>query len=144
VRLGEGIPAQTAAESLLEEAIAQVLREKGDSAALLKTAIEQLTQVANQLAITSTRQSAIADQQLAATNHLSSAARSLAQHTILPAPVVNVTVPEAPEQETPVVNVQVQPAEVTVMEPPEVERGTRKRVVRDAQGLITEIIEEPI
>lgn len=124
----------------IEDALEKAVREQGDSVALVKASLEALTSVAVQL-------SAIADQQLAASHHLATAAQALSARTVMPAPVVNVTVPEY-EQETtvnvaaPIVNVD---APVTVMPEPEgPERGTRKRVVRDSQGLITEIIEEPI
>ncbi len=68
----------------------------------------------------------------------------------MPAPEVTVNIPESPEppeQEAPVVNVTVpEPVvNVTIQEPTEVEKGTRKRVVRDpVTRLITEIIEEPL
>lgn len=126
----------------IEDALNKAVREQGDSVALVKASLEALTAVA-------TRLSAIADQQQAATQSLADAARNLAARTVMPAPVVHVNVPEAPEppeQEAPVVNVTVpEPVvTVTVQEPPEAEKGTRKRVVRDSQGLITEIIEEPL
>lgn len=143
--LGDAIgpPPQKLVSGLLEDAVAQVLREKGDSAALIKTAIENLTAVAVKL-------TAIADQQQSATQSLADAARSLALRTVMPAPEVTVNIPEAPEppeQEAPVVNVTVpEPVvNVTIQEPTEVEKGTRKRVVRDpVTRLITEIIEEPL
>lgn len=143
--LGDAIgPApQKMVNSVLEDAVAQVLREKGDSAALIKEAIANLTAVTVKL-------TAIADQQQSATQSLADAARYLAARTIIPAPEVTVNVPEAPEypeQETPIVNVTVpEPiVNVTISEPPETEKGTRKRVVRDpVTRLITEIIEEPL
>lgn len=144
MNLGEAIgPKQsTLIAKTIEDALEKAVREQGDSIALVKASLEALTSVA-------TRLSAIADQQQAATQSLAEAARALAARTVMPAPEVTVNIPEAPEppeQEAPVVNVTVpEPVvNVTIQEPPEVEKGCRKRVVRDAQGLITEIIEEPL
>lgn len=126
---------------ILEDAVAKVVREQGDAVAVLKESLDALVRVGVQL-------TAIADQQQAASMSLADAARQLAARTMIPAPEVNVTVP-VPKVEfepeinvpAPVVNVDA-PVTVTPQEKPD--RGVRKRVMRDAQGLITEIIEEPI
>lgn len=107
------LPSRPSVTDGLERLVDAYLAERGDSVALLQQTLERMVDLTTVL-------SDVLTAMLAAEP-----------------PVVNVTIPEAPEVEAPVVN-------VTVQEPPEVERGTRKRVVRDAQGLISEIIEEPI
>lgn len=120
MKLGDAIPPVVAdADELVSD---------GESAAIVREILSSLAAVTQQLAVAVVRFGALVDQHEAAANSLASAARAL----------------EVPEQEAPIVNVTVEPAAVTVMEPPETEKGTRKRVVRDAQGLITEIIEEPL
>lgn len=120
---------------MLEDAVMQVLREKGDSAAMLRGIMEQQREITAQLA-------AIAKQQLAAAESLANAARTLSMRTVMPAPVVNVEVP------TPEVSVDVAAPQVTVEATPTVtvheapEGRTVKTVERDAQGLIVRIIEE--
>lgn len=141
--LGGAIAPINNGSQALERAVEQYLAERGDAAATLNKIL-----LANQ---------AILDQLVAATAALSASAKDLAgcaseltRVVVQPAPQVTVNIPEAPEapeQEAPVVNVTVpEPVvNVTVQESPEPpEKGCRKRVVRDAQGLITEIIEEPL
>lgn len=141
--LGDAIgPApQKQIAAALEDALVRVVREQSDTAGLINQVLSQNAQILAKL-------TAVADQQQAATQSLAEAARMLAARTVTPAPEVTVTVQERelPEQDAPVVNVTVpEPVvNVTVQEPPEIERGSRKRVIRDAQGLISEIIEEPL
>lgn len=141
MRLGDAI-GPNEIDNALRSAVEGVLAEKSAAAAALREVIEQQSKVVAHLV-------SVTDQLAAASSDLAASARSLSLRTTMPAPEVTVNIPEAPEPpevEAPVVNVTVpEPVvSVTVMEPPEIEKGTRKRVVRDAQGLITEIIEEPL
>jgi hypothetical protein len=126
---------------LLEDAVAKVIKEQGDSVAILKETLQAIQALTTQL-------NAIADQQQAASQSLADSARYLAARTVMPAPEVNVTTPEPVVNVTtpePVVNVTTPEPVVNVTLPsPESRGGTRKRVVRDQNNFITEIIEEPL
>lgn len=127
MRLGEGIPPVVPdADEIVSD---------GESAAVLREILSSLSLVAQQLVAATTRLGALVDQHQASAESLASAARTLAMRLTLPAPEVNVTVP------TPSVTVD---APVTVMPEPEstAKKVSRTRVIRDADGLITELIEE--
>lgn len=142
MNLGDAIgPKQSALiGGLLEDAVAKVIKEQGDSVAILKETLQALSALTTQL-------SAIADQQQAASTNLADAARHLAARTVMPAPEVNLSVP-TPEvfvdAKAPEVNVTTPEPVVHVTLPSSESRGVRKRVVRDANKLIVEIIEEPL
>lgn len=125
MRLGESIPPVVAdADELVSD---------GQSAAVLREILSGLAAVTQQLVAATTRLGALVDQHQGSTETLASAARSLAMRSTFPAPEVTVTVP------TPSVTVD---APVTVMPEPEgPEKAKRTRVIRDAQGLITELVE---
>lgn len=144
MNLGGAIgPKNSEMDAALRSAVEGVLSEKSAAAAALREVIEAQSKIVAHL-------TSVTDQLAAASSDLASSARSLALRTTMPAPEVTVNIPEAPEppeQEAPVVNVTVpEPVvNVTIQEPAEVEKGTRKRVVRDpVTRLITEIIEEPL
>lgn len=121
---------QRVMQSALEQAVEDYLRERGDSAQVLRELLVTLTAITDQLAAAASQIGVAAGQML----------------TTRP-PVVNIL---EREQEAPIVTVDAPVSvtvpdsaiTVTVSEPPE--RGVRKRVVRDGNGLITEIIEEPL
>lgn len=123
-------------QSALEQAVEDYLRERGDSAQILRELLVALRAITDQLA--------------AAASQVGLAAGQLATVSATKPPVVNVL---EREQEAPIVTVDApvtvvvpdSAINVTISEPPEPpERGVRKRVIRDRDGLITEIIEEPL
>lgn len=125
--LGSAIPPLPPGVSQgLEKLVAGYLAEQGDSARLLKEILEGQQKVTELL--------------VAAAADLASAARSFAQQTALPAPVVNVEVPVPSVTVEPQVNVTAEPhIEILPVERP---AKTVTRVVRDSNELIAELHEE--
>jgi hypothetical protein len=123
----------TLREKALNDAIDGLLRERGDTLAVLREVLEKVGGLIAEQART-------ADAQLAAAVAIESAVSTLASVARQAPPVVNVTVPEA-DVEAPVVNVTVPETQVTVQEAPD--RPVRKVVHRDSNGLIDYIDEVP-
>lgn len=107
----------------------------GESAAVLREILSGLAAVTQALVNTTTRLGGLVDQHQSATDSLASAARTLAQHTLMPAPEVNLTVP-APEVK---VDVAAPPVHVEVRE-----REGREvtEIQRDSDGLIVRTVTE--